>query len=88
MQDRKFPQRQCAGCRARLDKRNLIRVVRDAEGLVSIDLTGRKNGRGAYICPKAECLEHAVKTKALERALGAAIAPETYEKLRKEINEQ
>lgn len=88
MQEKKLPQRQCAGCRTQRDKRELIRVVRDSEGVVSIDVTGRKNGRGAYICPKPECLEKAIKTKALERALSAAIAPETYDRLRKEINEQ
>ena len=64
----------------------LIRVVRDAEGNLSIDFTGKKSGRGAYLCPDPACLEKAVKTKGLERSLQIPIRPEIYEALKEEIS--
>jgi predicted RNA-binding protein YlxR (DUF448 family) len=76
----------CMGCRERKAKKELLRVVRTPEGAVIIDRTGRKNGRGAYICMGgAACLEKAVKTKMLERSLEIAIEPEVYERLREEL---
>ncbi|NLW06895.1 MAG: YlxR family protein [Clostridia bacterium] len=70
---RKIPQRMCVGCRSRNDKRNLIRVVRTPAHEVIVDPTGKRAGRGAYICPRLECLRKAVKSRALERALNVTI---------------
>ena len=82
---KKIPQRQCMGCRERMDKRQLIRVVRTPEGNVQLDFSGKLGGRGAYICPKAECLKKARKGKALDRSLEVAIPEEVYDRLEKEI---
>ena len=82
---KKIPQRQCMGCRERLDKRLLIRVVRTPEGNVQLDFSGKLSGRGAYICPKADCLKKAQKAKSLERSLEVPIPEEVYERLAREI---
>ena len=82
---KKLPQRQCAGCRARRDKRDLIRVVRSPEGAISLDFGGKKPGRGAYLCPNASCLQRSRKSRALERAFSAAIPPEVYDALEQEM---
>ena len=82
---KKIPQRQCMGCRERMDKRELIRVVRTPEGNVQLDFSGKLGGRGAYICPKAECLKKAQKVKSLERSLEVPIPDEVYERLSREI---
>ena len=82
---KKIPQRQCMGCRERMEKRQLIRVVRTPEGHVQLDFSSKLGGRGAYICPKAECLAKARKTKALERSLEVAIPEEVYDRLTHEI---
>ena len=82
---KKIPQRQCMGCRERLEKRELIRVVRTPEGTVQLDFSGKLSGRGAYICPKADCLKKAMKSKALERSLEVEIPEEVYQRLVREI---
>lgn len=82
---KKIPMRMCVSCREMQPKKELTRVVRTPEGIVTIDRTGRANGRGAYLCNKAACLEKAIKSKALERALETKIDLETYEALRKEF---
>ena len=82
---KKIPQRQCMGCRERRDKRELLRVVRGTDGTVSLDFSGKLNGRGAYICPKTECLQKARKTKALERSLETEVPEQVYERLSKEL---
>ena len=82
---KKIPQRQCMGCRERLEKRQLIRVVRTPEGHVQLDFSGKLSGRGAYICPKAECLKKAQKSKALDRSLEITIPDEIYDRLAHEI---
>ena len=82
---KKIPQRQCMGCRERMDKRQLIRVVRTPEGNVQLDFSGKLSGRGAYICPKAECLRKAQKGKALDRSLEVPIPEEVYDRLSREI---
>ena len=82
---KKIPQRQCMGCRERKAKRELIRVVRGTDGTVSLDFSGKLNGRGAYICPQAECLKKAQKAKSLERSLEVPIPEEVYERLVKEM---
>ena len=75
----------CLGCREHKDKKELVRVVRSPEGEVSVDLTGRKNGRGAYLCPCMDCFKKAVKGKGLERSFKMAIPKEVYESLEKEM---
>ena len=82
---KKIPQRQCMGCRERTDKRNLIRVVRTPDGNVQLDFSGKLSGRGAYICPKAECLKKAQKAKSLDRSLEGPIPEEVYDRLSREI---
>ena len=82
---KKIPQRQCMGCRERMEKKALIRVVRTPEGQVCLDFSGKLNGRGAYICPKAECLKKAQKSKALDRSLEVTIPDEVYDRLSHEI---
>jgi len=67
--ERKLPQRMCVGCREMKNKKELIRVVRTPEGSVEIDTTGKKSGRGAYVCDDSECLHLAVKGKRLQKAL-------------------
>lgn len=78
---KKIPQRKCVGCNEMKDKKSLLRIVRSPEGEISLDLTGKKNGRGAYVCPDRDCITKAVKEKRLERALEKAISDEVYEKL-------
>ena len=70
------------GCNSKKDKKDLIRIVKNKEGVISIDKTGKANGRGAYICPNIECLEKAIKTKRLEKIFGTKISEEIYENLR------
>ena len=69
MKTRKTPMRVCAGCQEQKSKKEMIRVVRTPEGAVEIDKTGKKSGRGVYLCPNSECLKRARKSRALERAL-------------------
>ena len=82
---KKIPQRQCMGCRERKAKRELIRVVRQPDGTVSLDFGGKMNGRGAYICPNPECLKKVQKSKALDRSLEVTIPAEVYERLVREM---
>ena len=78
---RKIPQRQCVGCREMKEKKALLRIVRTPEGEVLLDGTGKKSGRGAYVCHDPACLKRARKSRALERAFEAAIPPEVYDAL-------
>lgn len=82
---RRLPIRTCVACRTSRPKRDLVRVVRTTEGEVRLDSTGRMNGRGAYLCPKADCLRSAVKRRALGRALGAEPPPESIAALEGEM---
>ena len=84
---KKIPQRQCMGCRERKEKREMIRVVRSPEGGISLDFRGKAPGRGAYICPKMDCLKRAIKAKSLERSLDTAIPEEIYARLEQEMEE-
>ena len=77
----------CLGCREHKDKKELVRVVRSPEGEVSVDLTGRKNGRGAYICRSKDCLKKARKMKAISKALNCEITDEVFEQLLMQIEE-
>lgn len=87
MTTRKIPMRKCAGCGIMADKKSLIRVILTPEDEVVLDKTGKKNGRGAYICNNRECLKKAVKSKGLEKSLKHAIPAEVYERLNKEFDE-
>ena len=82
---KKIPQRQCMGCRERKNKRDMLRVVRGTDGEVSLDFSGKLNGRGAYVCPDPECLKKARKTRALERCLEVAIPETVYDRMEKEM---
>lgn len=85
MKVKKVPQRMCTGCMEMKPKKELIRVVKNTEGDISVDLTGKKNGRGAYVCRNIECLEKAFKAKRLQRNLEAQISDEIYSRLKEEI---
>ena len=76
------PQRTCMGCNEKKDKKDLIRIVKNKNGEISIDRTGKQEGRGAYICDNIDCLEKAIKTKRIERVFEQKISDEIYEKLR------
>ena len=82
---KKIPQRTCMACQEKKDKRDLVRIVRSPEGEISVDLTGKKPGRGAYICPNLECLNQVIKSKRLERSLETAISQEIYESLKEQL---
>lgn len=82
---RKVPQRQCIGCEEMKNKKELIRVIKTPEDHIIIDTTGKKNGRGAYICNSIDCFEKAIKNKGLERSLKSKIPEEIYENLTKEL---
>lgn len=87
-QIKKVPVRTCTGCRQAKNKKDLIRVVRDNEGNVSVDFTGKKNGRGAYICADSECLKKAIKNNGLVKTLKiTSISDEVYQQLEKELGE-
>lgn len=80
------PQRTCIGCRRVRPKRELLRIVRTPEGEILFDPTGRRAGRGAYLCPSASCLDRALKARELGRALKAEPSPETVNRLREELS--
>ena len=75
------PMRQCMGCRESKAKREMLRVVRMTDGIVSLDFSGKLNGRGAYICPDPECLKRARKSRALDRSLEVEIPETVYDRL-------
>ena len=85
MSVKKIPMRMCTGCREMKPKRELVRVVKTPENEILLDLTGKLNGRGAYICKSAECLEKAEKSNALQRAFSCEVSKEIYERLKKEL---
>lgn len=82
---KKIPMRQCLGCREMKPKRELIRAVKSPEGVISLDFKGKAAGRGAYICPSADCLKKAIKGKALEKAFSSQIPTEVYEELERQM---
>jgi len=88
MKTKKIPLRKCLGCNEQKTKQELIRIVRNKEGEVSVDFHGKANGRGAYICPDIKCLEKAKKKKSLERAFKCQISDEIYEKLFEEMRNE
>ena len=85
MTNKKVPMRQCVGCGEMKSKKDLLRVIKTPEEEIILDATGRKNGRGAYICASMECLKTARQRKGLERSLKVAIPQEVYESLEQEM---
>lgn len=83
--DRKLPQRMCVGCRVMKNKKELIRVVRTPEGSIDLDTTGKKSGRGAYVCADPECLNLAVKGKRLQKALQHEISEEVLDLIKGQL---
>ena len=84
---KKIPMRQCVGCGEMKNKKDMMRVLKTAEGFVVLDKTGRKNGRGAYLCMDRECLIKAGRNKGLERSLKMSIPQEIYKNLEEEFEE-
>ncbi|MBR0348958.1 MAG: YlxR family protein [Acutalibacteraceae bacterium] len=84
-QKKKIPLRKCTGCGEMKPKKELVRVVKTPEDEVLMDLTGRVNGRGAYICPNAQCLKIARKSKRIERSFQMQIPDEIYDKMEEEL---
>lgn len=86
--NKKTPLRQCVGCGEMKAKKEMIRVIKTAENEIQLDTTGKKNGRGAYLCPDTECLKKAVKNRGLERSLKTAVPKELLDTLMKEMERQ
>ncbi len=82
MINKKKPERTCMGCNEQKEKNSLLRIVKSKDGIIEVDLTGKKNGRGAYICKSEECLNKIIKSKRLERIFEKKISPEIYENIR------
>ena len=83
--NKKIPARRCVACNEQKEKNNLLRIVRTPEGSIEIDQTGKKNGRGAYICKNIDCLNKVIKSKRLEKNLDIAIDNDFYEEIRRTI---
>lgn len=88
MKKKKIPLRKCISCGENKPKQELIRIVKTNTGEILIDLTGKVNGRGAYICPSIECFENAVKTRRISRSLGEEVDKSIYEELKKQIKKE
>lgn len=87
MQQKKIPLRKCTGCGEMKPKKELVRVVKTPEDEILIDLTGRKNGRGAYICRNVDCLKKARKSKRIEKSFQCSIPDEVYDKMEEELSD-
>lgn len=85
---KKIPQRQCLGCNEHKPKKELLRVVRSPEGEISLDFTGKKSGRGAYICRNVRCLRKARKSRRIDRNLECAIPEEVYDRMEEELADE
>ncbi len=85
MQNKRVPVRMCTGCKNHLPKRELVRVVRSPEGEITLDTTGKKPGRGAYVCRQVDCLRKARKMKSFERVFACQIPQEVYDRLEEEM---
>jgi len=82
VKQRKIPMRMCLGCQEMKPKKEMIRIVKNNEGVISVDLSGKKPGRGAYLCKEVDCLNKAIKGKRLEKTFEMAISKEVYETLK------
>ncbi|NMA66716.1 MAG: YlxR family protein [Clostridiaceae bacterium] len=87
MRAKKIPMRRCVGCREKKEKRGLLRIVRDNMGEIFVDPTGKKNGRGAYICRDMDCFTQARKVRALNQEFSCEIPEEVYEEIQKQLEE-
>lgn len=87
MSTKKVPLRQCIGCGEMKNKKEMVRILRTESGEITLDATGRKNGRGAYLCPNMECFRKAVKGRGIERSFKMAVPKEVYEALEKEMEQ-
>lgn len=87
-QQKKIPMRMCLGCNEMISKREMIRVVKSKDGEISLDLTGKKSGRGAYICRKAECFRKARKAHRFEKSFSCAISEELYDGMERELESE
>ena len=85
--EKKIPMRQCLGCNEHFAKGELLRVVRSPEGEIALDFTGKKSGRGAYICKNVKCLQKAAKSRRMDKSFGCEIPDEIYAKLEAELKE-
>lgn len=85
MKTKKIPMRQCIGCMEMKPKSELIRIVKEPDGNVLVDTTGKKNGRGAYICQSTDCLKKAIKTRKLQRTFDSEIAEDIIASLEREM---
>ena len=85
MKVKKIPMRMCNGCMEMKPKKELIRIVKSSEGILSVDLTGKKPGRGAYICKDTQCLEKAIKSKRINKNLETNVSAEIYDSLKEQI---
>lgn len=83
--NKKIPMRQCVGCGEMKSKKEMLRVLKTAQGPIVLDVTGKKNGRGAYLCPQQSCLKKAIKSKGLERSFKMSIPTEVYDYLTEEF---
>lgn len=88
MKPRKVPMRKCVGCNQMFEKKSLLRIVRSNGGEVSVDVTGKKNGRGAYLCQNKQCLEQAFKKRAIERALEISLDDELKNLIRSQMPDE
>ncbi len=88
MQQKKIPMRKCVGCNESKSKKELVRIVRSPEGDISLDTTGKKSGRGAYICPSADCLKKAVRSKRIDKILEVTVPVSVYEEAERLLTEQ
>ena len=84
---KKIPERQCLGCNEHKPKKELLRVVRTPEGEILLDFTGKKNGRGAYICQSVNCLKKARRSGRIDRSLNVSVPEEVYENMERELSE-
>ena len=86
MKQKKVPIRMCCGCGENFPKRDMVRIVKSPEGDISLDKTGKKSGRGAYICPKLECLNKVQKNRRIEKVFSCSIPEEVYEVMKNELS--
>ena len=87
MKIKKVPMRKCLGCMEMKEKKSLVRVVKNKENEIDVDLGGKMNGRGAYVCRSSECLDKAIKARRFERAFETSIQEDVYQKLREQMEE-
>ena len=85
---KKVPMRQCTGCGEMKNKKDMVRILRTTENEIVLDATGRKNGRGAYLCGKPECLKKARKSRAIERALSVEVPESVYDQLEQQMEQE